>query len=449
MTHSTSIEGLTPIDALMPRSYIRVVLVFEDATNQRAQSTKFLQSGLNAISKEIPWLSGRVLPRTSAAGEPYSLEIRWYGHTTPTLIDKGTIDISYDTISANGIQPESIPETVWPVLGMIDEFPYTAGAPVFAASTFCFADRGLGLCICMHHNAVDGAGFSEIIRHWGRAIAEPGRAIPSSFERRCERLTAALADDLAETLSTSTDGLFEKHPEYSRLPPAVPETFSSYACKLFTVSLNWIDTLKSLLAKHTSTPSSTNTILNALLWTTITRVRTKSGSLSREIDQTSPFSPPDAPYLGNAIIYALAEFSTPALTAADESPIRSLAEICTTILNSQYPLTIDARHIAEVHELATHTGDPGALFVGWDLFNSGDLTITSWADFGLYEVDFGPGLGGQVLCVCRYMEADGVVIVLPRRRGEGEKGVEVIVMLRRDHMDVLVEDEMWRTLTES
>ena len=314
----------------------------------------------------------------------------------------------------------------------------------------------------MHHNAVDGAAFSEIIRHWGRAVAEPDLLITSSFEGRFERLTAALADDLAETSSISTEELFEKHPEYSRLPPAVPEAFSSCTCKLFTVSLNWIDTLKSLLAKYTSTPPSTNTILSVLLWTTITRVRTISGSFSSET-QTSrlvtavnarqrlplAFSPPDAQYLGNAVFYALAEFSAPALAAADESPIRSFAEICTTILNSQYPLTINAHHVAEVHELITRTGDPSALFVGWDLFNSRDLTITSWADFGLYGVDFGLGLGRPSFVRLPYMEADGVVIVLPRRRGEEEKGVDVVLMLQRDHMDVLVEDEMWRTLTNS
>jgi hypothetical protein len=192
MTISASVEGLTPIDALMPRNYIRAVLIFEDATTQHAQTTQLLQSGLDVISKQIPWLSGRVFPRASAAGEPYFLEIRWDGHTTPTLLDKGTMDISYNTVSANGMQPESIPGTVWPVSGMIDESLHTAGAPVFAASTFRFADRGCGLCICMHHNAVDGAAFSEIIRHWGRAIAEPGLAIPSSFEGRCQRLRRRL-----------------------------------------------------------------------------------------------------------------------------------------------------------------------------------------------------------------------------------------------------------------
>ncbi|CEL01469.1 hypothetical protein ASPCAL01051 [Aspergillus calidoustus] len=462
MTNSTSVEGLTPIDALMPRNYIRAVLIFEDATTQHAQTTLLLQSGLDVISKQIPWLSSRVFPRASAAGEPYSLEIRWDGHTTPTLLDKGTMDISYDTVSANGMQPELIPETVWPVSGMIDESLHTAGAPVFAASTFRFADRGCGLCVCMHHNAVDGAAFSEIIRHWARAIAEPGLVIPSSFKGRCERLTAALADDLAETSSISTDGLFEKHPEYSRLPPAVPEAFPSSTCKLFTVSLHWIDTLKSLLAKHTSTPPFTNTILSALLWTTITRVRTTSGSSSRAIQSSRlvtavnarqrlplAFSPPDAQYLGNAILYTVAEFSAAALAAANESPIHSLAEICTAILNSQPPSTINARHVAEVHELSTRTGDPRGLFVGWDLFNSRDLTITSWADFGLYGVDFGLGLGRLGFVRLPYMEADGVVIVLPRRRGEGEKGVEVLVMLQRDHMDGLVEDEMWQTLTKS
>ncbi|KAL3462827.1 transferase family-domain-containing protein [Aspergillus heterothallicus] len=466
MSDQVSVERLTPADASMPRTYIRAVLVFGDASTQDQQTIKILQSGLEDVSKQIPWLSGSVFPRPPTAREPYSLEIRCHANTTPALVDKRTIDVSYKTASATGMQPEAIPETVWPVPGMIDDALHTAGAPVFAASIFRFADRGLGLCVCMHHNAVDGAAFSEIIRLWGRAVAESAFVVSSPLDGRCERLTRALADDLAEISSVSTDELFQKHPEYSRLPPALPDTFASSTCKLFTIPLHWFDTLKSLLAKHTSTPPSTNTILSALLWSTITRVRRRASKSTRPSEiQISrlvtavnarprllqSFSPPDAPYyLGNVIFYALTSFPAPSLASSDETPISNLAEICTAIHTSQSPSTITTRHVAEVHELITRTGDARTLFPGWDLFNSRDLTITSWADFGLYGVDFGQGLGTPGFVRMPYIEADGVVIVLPRRRLEGEEveiGVEVMVMLRRDHMDALGEDEMWRTLT--
>jgi hypothetical protein len=81
-----------------------------------------------------------------------------------------------------------------------------------------------------------------------------------------------------------------------------------------------------------------------------------------------------------------------------------------------------------------------ALFVGWDLFGSTDLTITSWADFG-------SGIGKAGFVRFPYMEADGVAIIMPRKhRGENDEVLEVVVALRRDDMAALEEDEMWQTL---
>ncbi|KAL4917013.1 hypothetical protein BDW62DRAFT_202174 [Aspergillus aurantiobrunneus] len=259
MASPTLHEHLTPLDSSMPRTYIRAVLVFEQ-TGPATQIARRLQSGLDGLSKRLPWLSGTVFSKASPPEQPYSLEIRRDANTAPTLIDKRRINTSYETVSANGMPPASIPETVWPVPGMIDEALDTAGAPVFAASTFRFADRGL----------------------WAQSVAEPRSTFTSSSQNRCGRLAGALARDLHETSSISTDDLLKEHPEYSRIPPAFLETFPSCTSKLFTISLHWIDTLKSLLRKHTSTPPSTNTTLAALLWSTITRVRRTTSSRHSE-----------------------------------------------------------------------------------------------------------------------------------------------------------------------
>jgi hypothetical protein len=91
--------------------------------------------------------------------------------------------------------------------------------------------------------------------------------------------------------------------------------------------------------------------------------------------------------------------------------------------------------------------DPRSLFVGWDLFGSRDVTITSWADMDLYNVDFGEGMGKPELLRLPYTDsADGVAIVLPRKRGVEREMIEVVIMLRRDHMEELEKDSMWNTL---
>ncbi|KAJ8132512.1 hypothetical protein O1611_g1107 [Lasiodiplodia mahajangana] len=93
--------------------------------------------------------------------------------------------------------------------------------------------------------------------------------------------------------------------------------------------------------------------------------------------------------------------------------------------------------------------DYRTVFVGWDLFGSRDLTITSWADLGLYNASFGEGLGKPEFVRIPSSPADGVVIVLPRKRGEGATSevVEVMVMLRTDDMTVLEKDAAWKNFS--
>ena len=161
------------------------------------------------------------------------------------------------------------------------------------------------------------------------------------------------------------------------------------------------------------------------------------------ISQT--FSTPDAPFFGNAITYSLTNLAAQTLAASDQTPVRAFAEICNHIAESQSSSIINSRHIAEVYTLADRV-ESGSLFVGWDLFGSRDLTITSWADFDLYGVDFGKVIGRPRFVRLPYMEADGVAIILPRQRWVCQEVMEVIVMLRRDHIEALELDPMWQTL---
>ncbi|OJJ37889.1 hypothetical protein ASPWEDRAFT_171345 [Aspergillus wentii DTO 134E9] len=405
MSDLTHTEPLTPLDASMPRTYIRVLLVFEHAS-LGVEPIQRLQSGLNTVSTQIPWVAGKIFPKAPApAGTekqtpPYPLEIRWdatAATTTPILVDKGTVKMSYNTQSAQGMPTKTIPDSVWPAPGMIENDLHKAGAPVFAANFFRFADRGAGLCVCMHHNVVDGAAFTEIIRLWAKRVADPGSggiangSPPTKIQTRCELFSERLPLQAAWLLST--DDLFARPPEYSRLTPALPEMFHPSTSQLFTTNLHWINSLKELLRKHISSPPSTNTILCALLWSTITRVRMASNPNTQGVQAQT----------------------TRLITAVN------------TRQRLGFPFTIP------------RLGP----------FNSRDMTITSWADFDLYGVDFGECVGGKpsfVRLPC--IEAGGVVIVLPRRResGDGER-LEVVVMLRSDHMERLLRDEMWQTLT--
>lgn len=104
--------------------------------------------------------------------------------------------------------------------------------------------------------------------------------------------------------------------------------------------------------------------------------------------------------------------------------------------------------MAEVYNLVENTKSPSAIFVGWDLFGSRDLTITSWADLDLYNMSYGRHLGVPEFVRVPYTEADGVVIILPRKKGAdelnlSEEMVELMIMLRQDDIEFLEQDRTW------
>lgn len=302
--------SLSPLDLLMPRTYIGALFTFR-TTESSLSLIAGLQGGLDSLSEAIPWLSGRVHP--TATTTQHGLEIR-YGADGPgpTLVYKGTIDASYDALAAEGLPPDSIPEDIWPVPRMIDEDLFTKGAPVFGASLFSFAGgKAVGLCVCMHHNAVDGTAFADIVRLWAQHVAGPQ---PSYADGGRSRLVDALQPELEMLSSTTAEALLELHPEYAAISPALPAEFPSCTCKMFTVPVARIDTHKERLKGHVSTPPSTNTIVCALVWSSITRARAQrtaaprheSSRLAMAVDGrrrlSNKFSVAENPYLGNAVL---------------------------------------------------------------------------------------------------------------------------------------------------
>lgn len=212
---TTYTEQLSPLDLLIPRTYIRVLLVFEhpDPADITIQS---LQSGLARLSGQIRWLSGRVF--SEQPDQKTSPEIRWHAGGAPTIVDKGTITTTYDWARSHGKPGKAIPSDVWPVSSVIDDTYLVTGAPVFASSIFRFADRGAGLYVCIHHHAVEACGFSKIIQLWAQNVCDSTLSLSISPSSRGDRLSQALSTDLQATLSESTESLLTRHPEFSIEP---------------------------------------------------------------------------------------------------------------------------------------------------------------------------------------------------------------------------------------
>ncbi|KAL4789681.1 transferase [Aspergillus venezuelensis] len=317
--------------------------------------------------------------------------------------------------------------------------------------------------MCMHHNVVDATGFAEVLGIWARNTSIEGTIVDiHHHEYRQSRLSTALSAHLEPTHARSLDSLLDAHPEYSRSPPQLPQALPAYTTKLFGIPTSRLDEAKGLVSEYIPKPT-TNTILSALVWLGITRARAQRVSQFNEDELITLISAvnsrrrvfgSESPYFGNMVLYALSKLPMNQMSSVineNEAPPELIAKLCTAISESQSSNRIDADHIAEVYSLVDRWDDPRTLFPGWDLFNSRNVTVTSWAGLDLYGVDFGRGLGKPEFVRIPASQADGVVILLPRRMVEARETVgskdgsrelaEVMIMLREDDMKALEGDK--------
>ncbi|KAJ5338812.1 transferase family-domain-containing protein [Penicillium brevicompactum] len=442
-------EELTPLDLLMPKVYITALLTFPTGEPTSVLHEN-IQNGVEKLSSQLPWISGRVF--SSTVDNRPSLKMCWNADTVPDLIDRGSVEQSYAELAASNMPLDAFPPRLQPISVMTEHNPAEKGAPVFAVSYFRFGDdKGLGLYISMHHNVVDATGYTQVVELLAGSIAGE-KPILLNTSDRVRRLSRALSPDMGST-SESPEALFNSHPEYSPSPPVFPTEFPSCTSKIFSIPISQLDVLKGRLAEILSTPPTTNTLLSALTWSTITRARLqrskdlsgKSSHLAMAVNgrrRIKDLSSPSDPYFGNTVVYSLASLQAERLGAAnDGESMQHLAQVCQVVADSQSAERVNSQHIAEVYRLAECAEDYRSIFVGWDLFGSADLTITSWADMDFYKMNFGVKLGKPEFLRMPYMEADGVGLILPRRRSEKEV-LEVMIMLRRDDMSVF--EDLWR-----
>ncbi|KAL6889972.1 transferase family domain-containing protein [Trichoderma evansii] len=448
MANAQTSERLTPLDVIMPRTYINVFLSFH-TTKSSSSLLQILNRGLGDLCIQVPWLSGHVF-----LASPPEIRSDSAADTTVMLVDKGSISVSYEEFCLGGMLPTVIPPALWPEVSNPADEHSEVGEPVFRASFFRFSDaQGVGLCVSMHHNTVDAYGIAEVIKMWARNIGHSGYVTSVDVGERVARLKQGLSPNLQMVSSKDLDSLFASHPEYSRDPPGMPLEFSPCTCKMFTIPMTEVEATKHQLREYMTSFPSTNAVICALVWSSITRVRAKRNpALLQEICQlvsavdgrrrvNEQFSESKNPYLGNFVLYAMASLSAQELGVFFEQPSsQALAKICTVISDSQSSTHINSQHISEVVSLVEHL--EYSIYPGWDLFKSRDLTISSWADLDFYNMEFGTELGSPDCVRIPYTEADGVCLILPRKKFAAngnlfKEVVEIMVMLREDDMDCL------------
>lgn len=429
------------------------------------QAIDVLQTALKKTCDQLPYLKGKVSAKDISERKQSFLIID-PSDLTPQLEERlaprGVV--SYSELKANRtpFPPEIFPSPA----------PTADGAPVLGAS-YTKIEGGLVVCIVTNHKVVDGSGYSEILRllsNNARGVASESSVPTSSpdpeeiYHRRL-RILGGKPEVPEDVRALSFEEILARHPEYTLKSQKIGEKTTGVIGNLetgpgtnrvFAFSGAKIEAVKlALKDKLPSQYLTVNNILTAITWALITQVRATrpEGALSattskmdypvsgRHLVGASLLKPP---FLGNAISYAQTEHSIAGLSflpSIDE--VEKLIPVIDAVASASDHLT--ASHIASVVHLSDTNPDLSDVTMSW-LFNGpGDLHFISWAQVGIYELDFGTSIGRPGYMRSAFIKLNGVVTFLPRRRmQQDDEEIEVSVLLREDDMERLAANATWQ-----
>ncbi|KAL1997859.1 hypothetical protein VTN02DRAFT_551 [Thermoascus thermophilus] len=463
------IPALTPLERIGPKGYLRYVFPFQlpaDYDVDRVASV--LRTGYDAAKRQIPVLACEAVPDVDAK-QTGVLKLQRL-----TTDDDGEIDdIVVQDLRAPGAFPLTYTEL------KAKRFPVSA----FDAELLCrrsvwpsagerlpvsqvqanFIPGGLILTWCIFHMVGDGASFYT----WAQVWAEECRRAQGLEIAEPVRLPDAIFTDRERVMRPSgrSSGSLDDHPEYTLLPStprgAPPKMLSpDHRGQVFYFSPAALAALKAEASPVNATePSdqpwiSTNDALSALLWRTVMAVQSPLDSLQGDPDPVSVFNiaidgrrrtdPPVHPSTLGCFLEYIA-VSAPIRQILGSASLADLAiRIRRAIRRADHgPFTDD------VVTLIDRLDDVDRLVPTAFLDVPGFHCVqTSWVDFELYSLDWGPRLGGRIDAVRapHVGVINGLQVVLPVLP---DGGVEVLVGVEAGCLDRLLREPLWTRFAEA
>lgn len=462
---SDDLVFLSPLDQIMPRFYIHLILCLPaQVSSKEDQTTIFsaLKKGLQKTLVEIPYLGGVVVEDKANRNKV---------HIAPGL---GVLlrlkDIRYDTdMSYQKMKNSHFPLSNFgdDMKAPVDQLSLESNPPVMAAQVN-IVQGGILLAMGIHHNVMDGAGFATVIQTWasntktsflsngasGSEAAKPS-SLPYSSLDRTSLLKASAPADIDPQVN------IKDYPQYKLdLTPPIkdlkdaPTALSTSKPPPMTLAVFYFAASKLAALKYSASSSSsfisTSDALCALLWSSITRARklpgrstethkplySRLGLAVNGRGRLSPTLPPS--YLGNVIVCP--SILLPVSKLSQKTELNSIASTIRTAITE-----IDNDSVHDVITLINSVPNVTDLKWAHNSFLGPDLAITSWRDMSLIGLDWGTGIG-KVEAVRHPKDGfDGLCIVLPAL---ADGGLEVLVGLENGAMEWLKEDESFMAVAD-
>lgn len=388
------LSQLSPLEWIMPRSYISQILCFP-SSNPRI--SEVLRDGLAGTLADVPYLASRILAGARPKGS-VALSSPCDSLGDLFCVNHAFRTVDYNALKAGNFQPSNFDGLD---LFSADLNPaIKSPSPVFRA-VLSVVNGGCLLTVSLHHSTADITAFGSLLKIWA-SHCRTGSSEEIGFNPRWLDRTA-IVSRAAQNAPADVPLLLHKEEESPSSQPSKPGKIET---QFFRYSGEYLKGLKVEVSKHLpdGTPwISTSDILTALLWGSSIRSESTEGDGS-PVDDTcvmriavncrSRYNPPlPKDYLGAAFGVSLVSAKRADLMAIGEAteervPIPEIANVAAAVRQSVNVIDEQSMN-AIVNHLAAQE-DVSRLK---PCQQPASVSIVSWADEGVYELDWGTELG--------------------------------------------------------
>lgn len=483
---------LSIVDQTVPLLWVHDVYCFKCSDADAA--IQALQKGLDMTVRQLPFLAGEVCEDPS---DRNCAVVTWSEHRPQIILKQvdpgklpGVKELQVRKMPIHMIECDLRPTNARDHL--------RTGEPqvVFAAS-YAKIDGGLVIGLATQHTFMDGFGIQKIWKKWAYNTSKIGEDVVigpreplTRFKRLNQAVRLARERILAEQRENAPKEVIST-PETPKPTSNLPAPVLASTAKIFFLSARKLDRLSESIRGHMSQFFSRNTLIAAVLWQTISMVRSKRLSKEVDLSHQNPLSelilavdsraileevlPGAKDWISNLalklvppVTFPLNAFSDHLIDAVQQDSMiweggvddlkglrcpQSLPRIIKRLTStySNYGLPEVAASLgSRLDDLESSDFDYRSLRTPLMTLNGLQLIVTNVSNFDPFN-DFGPLLGRPLFIRHGSKSIDGMVIVMPLRKGTGftehdKDEVEVMVFLREDDMEELSLDETWTQL---
>ncbi|KAL9471780.1 hypothetical protein ACSS6W_009721 [Trichoderma asperelloides] len=377
---------LSPLEWIMPRSYISQILCFP-SSNPRI--SEVLRDGLAGTLKDVPYLASRIVARAHPKG---SVALSSPCDSLSDLFRVNTnTDVDYDALKSGAFRPSVFDDQSW---FSVDLSPSnTSPSPVFRA-VLSLVKGGCLLAVSLHHSTADITAYGSLLKIWA-CHCRTGSSEGVDFDQSWLDRTAIVRG------SHNADSPLLLHKEEA-VPSGQPSKPAKMETEYLKFSGEYLKRLKAEVNKH---------LPDGIAW-----VSTNGKYFMRTaVNFRSRYEPPlPKEYLGASFGVTLVAAKKADLVAIGSSTEQKVSTSEIANVAAAVRQSINVINEQSMNRVVNHLASQEDVATLKLCEQAADVSIVSWADEGVYELDWGVEMGHCEAVRLSSLKAKRYPVVFPR-----------------------------------